>query len=114
MRKKCEKVFCSFHQLIVVSTVSQLRMCMMKNKFYARLSVEHNLRVCLSKTLPRIDLLVKQSQAHSFNQIYEEMIKAVKNTFCDLHIQSYRFSLNFFKEYATHLGSTKEYVAKKV
>ena len=37
---------------------------MIKNKFRARLSVEHNLRVCLFNTLPRIDLLVKQSQAH--------------------------------------------------
>ena len=38
--------------------------CMMKNKFCARLSIKHDLWVGLSKTLPRIDLLVKQSQAH--------------------------------------------------
>ena len=43
------------------------------------------------------------------------MIKAEKDTFCVLYIKSYSFFVKFFFEgYATHLGSAKGYVAKKV
>jgi len=60
--KKCVESF-----LLFPSTYSCEQgfssMCMM-NKFRARLSVEHNLRVCLAKTLPRIDLLMEKRQAH--------------------------------------------------
>ena len=49
-------------------------MCTMKNKLATRFSIKHDLQVCPYKTLSRIDLLVKQIQAHPLHKIYDEMI----------------------------------------
>ena len=95
VKKMCRKSFAFLSTYCCEQGFSA--MCMMKNKFCARLSVKHDLCVCLSKTLPRIDLRVKQSQAHPSHQIYKEMIKVVKRYFFAICIfNRIHFLLNSF------------------